>query len=177
MTFTPTQKQFSISILATAMLLFSCTSNTENTSLEAQSEDSQPNSAVPYVAPVEELTPQQQAAFDALNIFQTGTDERNHLYSTFPGIYHPCFPADTSFTISRATLLSAMEKFAAKHCTNMTVEKRNELAAQAVLAQEEYLVLFCQQNSSNMNYKTELPMVGTWVLPNVLGHRDVLLEW
>ena len=177
MTFTPTLKQFSIQVLAAAMLLFSCTSNTENTSPEAQPEDSQPGNAAPYVAPLEELSQVQDAAFNALNILQTSTDERNRLYSTFAGIYHPCFPADTSFTISRATLLNAMEKFVAKHCTNMPVEKRNELAAQAVLAQEEYLVLFCNGNATNVNYDAGLPLKGTWVLPNILGHRDVLLEW
>jgi hypothetical protein len=172
MTFNTTQKQFSIPLLAAAMLLFSCMSHTEE-----QSADSAPSNTPRFVAPVEELTPQQQAAFDAFNNLQTGTDEMNHLYSTFAGIYHPCFPADTSFTISRAALLNAMGIFVKKHCTNMSEEKRNELAAHAVLAQEEYLVLFSVGNASKVNYEAELPMKGTWVLPYVLGRRDVLLEW
>lgn len=120
---------------------------------------------------------QQQSAFDALNTLQTSTDEMNRLYSTFANIYQPCYPADTSFTISRSVLLTAMEQFVTKHCTNLSFDERDKLAATAVLAQEEYIVLYCPDKPSNVNYEKGLPLTGTWVMPSVLGRRDVILVW
>lgn len=124
-----------------------------------------------------EITQEQQSAFDALNTLQINTDEKNHLYSTFAGIVQPCYPADTSLTISRSNLLIAMNEFVAKHCKYLPVEKREKLASKAVLAQEEYVVLHCSDNSNTMNYENGLPMTGTWVMPNVLGRRDVIIVW
>ena len=51
--------------------------------------------------PVSELTQEQQSAFDALNKLQTSTDEMSRIYSTFPNIEQPCYPADTRDEISQ----------------------------------------------------------------------------
>ncbi len=127
--------------------------------------------------PVSELTQEQQSAFDALNELQTSTDEMNRIYSTFPNIEQPCYPADTSFEISQSELLTFMEKFISKHCQNLSSEHQVQLTKSSVLAQKKYTVLHCADYESNVNYENGLPMTGTWIMPNVLGRRDVILAW
>ena len=127
--------------------------------------------------PVSELTQEQQSAFDALNELQTSTDEMNRIYSTFPNIEQPCYPADTSFEISQSELLTFMEKFISKHCQNLSPEHQVQLTKSSVLAQKKYTVLHCADYESNVNYENGLPMTGTWIMPNVLGRRDVILTW
>jgi len=166
----------SILLLVIPGLILSCSNGQQERNQVQQSSYSLPSYSTIYMDSIIELTPEQQSAFDALNTLQVSTDEKNHLYSTFAGIVQPCYPPDTSFVISRAELLIAMEQFLTRHCTNLTFEKRNELAATSVLAQEEYTVLHCRI-SSKLNYINGLPMSGTWILPSVLGRRDVILEW
>ncbi len=124
-----------------------------------------------------EPTPAQQSAFDALNRLQTSSDEMNRLYSTFPNIDHPFYPADTSFEISQSELLTFMEHFISKHYKRLTPEVQNQLAKSSVLAQETYKVLHCAEDGSVVNYENGIPMNGTWVLPNVSGQSDVILKW
>jgi len=162
-------------LLTVHVLLISCTPTHENTDQTQHSTYSLHYTTNTDSLP--ELTPEQQSSFDALNTLQVSTDEKNHLYSTFANIVQTCYPPDTSITISRSYLLTALEQFVAKHCTTLTIEKRNELVSSAVLAQEEYIVLHCPDNSSEVNYETGLPMTGTWVIPSVLGRRDVVLIW
>lgn len=165
----------SILFLILTFLAFSCTS------IEEKADEKQEQTDVPLTYPnteiITELVQEQEAAFDALNTIQTSTDEMNRLYSTFPNIVQPCYPADTSFTISRSDLLTAMNQFVTKHCTYLSFEERDRLAATAVLAQEEYIVLHCPDHSSNVNYENGLPMTGTWVMPSILNSRDVILVW
>ena len=153
-------------------LICACNSNKEanypsNTSSELPV-------ASKYVA---ELTQEQESAFDALNAIQINTDEQNRLYSTFPDIHQPCYPPDTNIVITQAQFLSAMEQFAYKHCKRMDKDQRVQLTTVAVLAQSEYKVLYCPNHSGKTNYDNGLPMTGTWVMPSVLGHRDIILEW
>lgn len=124
-----------------------------------------------------ELTPEQESAFDALNSLQVSTDEKNRLYSTFAGIDQPCYPPDTSLTISQSAFLMAMKEFVTKNCKNLSVEEREELAAAAVLAQEAYTVALCLGNAADVTYESGVPMTGTWVLPRMLGRRDVIIVW
>lgn len=126
---------------------------------------------------VEELSKEQEDSFNAWNTLQTNTDQRNRLYSTFAGIEHSCYPADTSFQISQSELLSYLEKFLAKHCHRLTKEYKHQLVTQAVLAQKNYMVLHCIEDSPLTNSTVEISMSGTWVLPNVLERRDVILVW
>jgi len=121
-----------------------------------------------------ELTAIQQSAFDALNTLQVSTDEMNRIYSTFAGTVQPCYPPDTSLTISQSALLVAMKQFVASNCKNLAAEDREELAATSVLAQEEYMVSLCLDHSTKVNYENGVPMTGTWIL---LGRRDVILIW
>ena len=124
-----------------------------------------------------ELTQEQQSAFDALNELQTSTDEMNRIYSTFPNIKQPCYPADTSFEISQSELLTCMEKFISRHCQNLPQEDQMRLAKSSVLAQEKYTVLLCADNESNDYDENGFPMAGKWVIPNVLGRRDIIIVW
>jgi len=165
----------SIVFLVLPFLTLSCTTDQEGTDHKQELTDfptSRPNTDT-----VSELTPEQQSAFDALNTLQVSTDEKNRLYSTFANIGQPCYPADTSFVISQSELLIVMKQFISKYCKNLAVEKQNELAATSVLAQEEYKISHCRDNSYDENYENGLPMTGTWVMPSVLGRRDVIIVW
>lgn len=126
---------------------------------------------------ISELTPEQESALDALNTLQVSTDEMNRLYSTFAGVVHPCYPPDTTLTISQAELLIAMKQFVTSNCKRLTVEERDELAATSVLAQEEYSVSLCLDHSSPVTYENGVPMTGTWVMPSVVGRRNVIIVW
>ena len=141
-------------------LLFSCTSRKQNASVD--------------------LTQEQKTAFDALDILQMQMNAR-HLYATFPGRKHDCFPPDSSFVISQAELLHAMEKLLAEYCKEITSERRNMLAASAVLIQDEYTVKHCYAGSTEIDdsalSNSETKTTGIWILPNVQGRRDIILEW
>ena len=119
-----------------------------------------------------ELTIEQESAFEALTTLQLRSDKRNQLYSTFANIDQPCYPPDTSFVISQAQFHMAMKQFISRHYSNLTVEQQDALAEKSVKAQEKYQILHCRENSEN-----ELPMTGTWVIPNILGRSDVILHW
>ncbi len=160
-----------------AMFLISISCGTVQDEIEANEETVKQKGGDPVLDYGLELSPEQEAAFDALDRLQTNTDDISQLYSTFANIEQPCYPADTSIHISRAYLLKSMKHFVTKHCTLMPVEERERLASAAVLAQEEYLVKHCTQGFTDHNYENGLPMTGIWVMPNVLGHRDVLLVW
>ena len=164
-------------------ILFSCVNNKD---INDKKSDLQNNPNFTDVS-ISELTPE-QAAFDALNVIQVSTDETNRFYSIFSDP-EPSYPAglsrqlhgltmhsDTSFLITQSELLIFMKQFIFKHCKGLTVEVKNELVQTSVLAQEEYLI-FLFDNPSNQNYENEIPMVGTWVIPNVLGRRDIILVW
>lgn len=124
-----------------------------------------------------ELSPVQQAAFNALDKIQVNTDKMNRLYSTFSGIPHSQFPSDTSFVISQSEFLEAMQHFVEKNCTNLSPEERKQLAENSVLAQEEYTLFISLGILKNVDYEHGPPRVGTWIFPEVLYHRDVLIEW
>lgn len=152
-------------------LTFSCTDTQEGKEQKQEIFDATYNKFVL------EITPEQQSAFDALNILQVNTDVMNRLYSTFANLVQPCYPPDTSILISQSELLVAMKHFVKENCRNLDIERRQKLAKNAVLAQKEYTVLHCLNDSSKMNYKTGVPRKGTWVLPSVLGRRDVIIKW
>ena len=162
----------SVLLLILPYLIFSCSPAQERTDKKRPLTNSG-NS----ISPVAELTLAQQSAFDALNTLQTSTDQMNRLYSTFANIQPPCYPTDTSFIVSQSELLIVLKQFISNNCTKLTVEEQNELAETSVLAQEEYKILHCSYNSLNEDYENGLPLTGTWVMPSVLGRRDVILVW
>jgi len=130
-----------------------------------------------YAALIEELTPDQQNAFDALNTLQVSTDERHRLYSTFAWIDHPCYPPDTSLTISQSELQLAMKHFVTSNCKNLGIEEREELASTSSLAQENYKLSLCLDNFRNADFDNGPPKSGTWVMPGILGRRDLIIVW
>lgn len=126
---------------------------------------------------VVELTIEEDAAFEALNKLQMNSDNEYRLYSTFANHVQPCFPADTSITITRAELLKAMKEFAQQYYSHLDKAECNKLINSSVMAQDEYRVLHCVDNLSKINYSDGVPMTGIWVMPNILGRRDIILEW
>lgn len=127
--------------------------------------------------------PKQQSAivFDALNQLQIKMD--GHLYSTFPKLEHPCFPSDTSFTISSAELLAAINSVVELSSIDLSPEEWDEFTKLAVEVQESYRVEQCYEkrieevDGSYLSVPKKVHFSGTWVLPEVLGSRDVVLKW
>jgi len=126
---------------------------------------------------VSELTEEQDSALDALTTIQVSTDTKNRLYTTFANIYRPCYPADTSVIMTQSEMLKVMTIFVSDHCKSFTVEQQQELANISVRAQAEYQVLHCSGNPGNKNYDNGIPMTGKWIIPNILGRIDLVLEW
>ncbi len=157
-------------LLVTQWLLLSCTPAQEKNARKQESI----NYPLSYFHPdPDTLSKEQQAAFDALNSIQR---QGQHLYSTYPGT-HNGVPPDTSFVISQAQLLAAMEELLTRHYTGISDEERTRLAVQVVSAQEEYLVLQRNDYSAGSADNAVFPASGSWILPEVLGRRDIVLEW
>ena len=165
----------SIIFLILTFLALSCTNMKKQ--VEERPKLTYVSSSYPTTEIRSELTKDQEAAFDALNTLQTSTDEMNRLYSTFPNHSQPCYPADTSFVISQSELRTTLKQYVSRFCQNLTPKVRNELAETSVLAQDNYTVLHCNTNSYDANYENGLPMIGTWVIPNILERRDLILVW
>lgn len=129
-----------------------------------------------------ELTTIQKSAFSAFDSIQLKI-KGHHLYSTFPGSQHECFPADTSYVISKAELLEAMKELLGRYETGYTIERYNELSSIAVMVKDEYRVEQCYLTSMKMvdgvltSVPSKSPLEGIWIIPKVLGHRDIVLKW
>jgi hypothetical protein len=155
------------------LLYLSCTTNNNKAKQQISS------NFVPFKAAQSNdssLTAKQQTAFNALNSIQV---QGIYLYSTFSGIHHNCLPPDTSFIISQAELLVAIESLLEKYYTHIKAEQRAKLASESVLAQEKYLVLQCKGYTNGAEYdkSNNIPKSGSWILPKVLGRRDIVIEW
>lgn len=163
--------------LITVLLSFAFLSSCD---LKQQTESTDKESSSGFVTNLlsqnDELSEKQQSALDALNTLQTSSVEEDRLYSTFANIQQPFYPADTSLEITQSELLVFMRQFVSKNYQNLETEKRNSLVEKAVLAQEQYLVLHCS-STEVVDYDKGLPMLGTWVLPGILGRRDLILKW
>lgn len=123
------------------------------------------------------LSVAQESAFDAWNDLQTSMDERNRLYSTFANSSHSFCQQDSSFDISQSELRFYMHQFLGKHAQRIEPEKQERLINLSVLAQEQYTVRHCVNMVTNVDYAKGLPMSGIWVIPDILGLRDVILVW
>ena len=113
----------------------------------------------------------QESALDALNYLQVNTDEKNRLYSTFAGIDHLCYPPDTSFHLSQSDFFIAMEQFVTNNCKNISLKTQLDLIKRTSLAQQEYIILHYQNGHSPDR------LTGTWIIPELLGRRDVVVVW
>lgn len=161
----------------TLLYLSACQSNTSNSKKAWPSEQAREDSTKLNLNTLIELSPEQDSALEALNRLQTSSLESNRIYSTFPGIHHDCYPADTSFTISQSELLKALKEFTQLHYQETESPSASQLATKAVKAQPEYQLLVCLDFPGDIDYQQGIPREGTWVLPKVLGRRDVLLVW
>ena len=123
-----------------------------------------------------ELTQEQERAFAALNSIQV---QGQNLYSTFAGIQHECSSVDTSYIMGQVQFLLALKKLISIHYTIISKEEGDKLASAAVLAQEKYLLVLCNDNSIEVinGADKDVPYSGTWILPNVLGRRDIIITW
>jgi hypothetical protein len=160
-----------ILFLAVLAFLLGCTNSDK-------SDDLSFNPPVNYDTSIVETTIQQQEAFDALNALQL--ESKGHLYSTFVNIDHPCFPPDSSFVITQNELLKSIQELLEIH-SSLSLDEQKRLSELAVLAQEKYTVFRCTSSALNQEELKlgikATKMKTTWVLPNVLGIRDVVLTW
>lgn len=130
-----------------------------------------------YNTTFDSLTVEQEAASDAWTTLQVSSDQPSRLYSTFAAMNQPCYPPDTSLIITQAELLTAMKQFVNKHYTKLPVEQCDQLAATAPLSQASYAVLHCRSEAAKSDYANGLPQEGIWVMPSVLGRRDLVIHW
>jgi len=158
------------------LVYMSCTTNNKKAKQQQNSGNFVAFNSIQNTDALPKLTTEQQTAFNALNSIQV---QGIYLYSTFSGIRHNCLPPDTSFVISQAELLVAIETLLERHYTHIKAEQRAKLANESVLAQEEYLVLQCKGYSNGTMYdkSKNIPNSGSWILPEILGRRDVVIEW
>ncbi|MEM6806090.1 MAG: hypothetical protein AAF696_32130 [Bacteroidota bacterium] len=164
-----------ILLLLSMFFLPACSLPTEKS--EGERGAAEKNNPIQNWEIVFELNPEQDSAFEALNTLQVSTDEKNRLYSTFAGMLHACYPPDTSLRISQADFLAAMRQFITSNCKDISDEEADKLAASSVLAQEEYTLAICFPDSADPSYEKGIPRIGMWILPKVLGRRDIVLQW
>lgn len=163
-------------LLVGQYLLLSCNSSKEKGNLK----ENDSISTTKNEQKVLELNEVQKRAFDALDSIQRQF-EGEHLYSTFPGIGHNCYPPDSSFFISQDELLEVIEDLIDEYAESILIEQFKKLAAHGVLAQKEYVVkscFFAPRQKDNRNFKI-LPIANrkAWILPMVLERRDIILAW
>lgn len=160
--------------LFTAVLLFACHSQEE---AEPQV---QKQAAMDYsdgLASFDSLSPAQEKAFNLLDSLQTSSDQAHRLFSTFPGSYHEGFPPDSSLSLSSSQFKTALQQFIRQNYARYSEEESNNLAQQIALLQEDYQLLLCLPESSSREFSTTPAQEGIWVLPKLLGRRDLVLVW
>ena len=164
--------QRSLWLLALPCLLLACGPTEEEKKQYQMIADAQA-----YNTTFDSLTTAQEEAMDALTTLQVSSDEKSQLYSTFAAHNQPCYPPDTNIIISQAEFRIAMQQFVNKHCKKMPAEQRDYLANTAALSQADYAVLHCRGNSVKSDYENGIPLTGYWVIPCVLGRRDLIIVW
>lgn len=168
--------KYYFSLFASALLL-SCTSTSEESSADDAAIEILPGDSNKEDQPLPELAPAQQSALDALDTLQTTSDDMGRLFSTFANQEQTCYPPDTIFTLSQSEFHKAIEQFINENYTLITPEKRVELALRVAQAEKEYTVSLCLSNFTDSSFEEGVPMKGIWVLTNVLGRRDVVMDW
>ncbi len=123
------------------------------------------------------LSNEQQAAFDALNTIQTSTDEMNRLYSSFAGAAQSCNIPDTIMIMKQNEFQEAMLQFIQYNCKRLSAKDQRALALNAAKAQDEYTIRVCFDEPVPASNADKYLRNGTWLIPNVLGRRDVVIEW
>ncbi|NVK03876.1 MAG: hypothetical protein HWD92_03590 [Flavobacteriia bacterium] len=167
-------KHFSLFAFA---LLLSCTSTPEESTTEDAAIVIVPADSTKEERPLAELAPEQQSAFDALNVLQTSSDEPNRLFSTFANQEQVCYPPDTIITISQEEFRAAMQDFVNQNYSQLSREERDDLAMKSALAADLYAVSLCLNNSTDVSFVEGAPRKGVWVLRNLLRRRDVIMVW
>ena len=101
----------------------------------------------------------------------------NRLYSSFAGASKACNIPDTIIIMTQDELLSALMQFVENNCGSLSLADRKALALNAVKSQEEYTIKVCFDELESASNANKNLRNGTWLLPNVLGRRDVVIEW
>jgi len=86
------------------------------------------------------------------------------------------------FVISQADLRIALDSLVSNYGTDISSKEQSVLLNDAVLAQKNYIVKRCYGSKMMLAEgsfkKVSSPnLEGTWVLPEIVGKRDVVINW
>lgn len=119
-------------------------------------------------------------ALDALNEIQVSGDGGMMLYLTFPNIYHrECKGTVNTFEISREEFRNALIDVMSKNNRTLNEEERSKLATTASLPLEWYTIKACGSTTEVSIFKKgEVPpQKGTWIITEIFGVSDLLINW
>lgn len=125
-------------------------------------------------------TPDEDQALDALNEIQVNGDGKMMLYMTFPNIHHSeCVGEIESIEISKAEFKSSLLKVMSVNNTGLSPERQLELASIASKPDSTYRVNICGANhvSNSGSSSITAPMSGTWIIREIFGTSDLLINW
>ncbi len=145
------------------------------------------NSGTPLPAPIltspekiSKITSAQEKGLDALNALQVNI-EGEHLYSTFPGLSHTFLPEDSSFTITDMELLQAINSISKNYGGDLSAEKFDKLAKEAIQLQDLYHIKECTRtiyqpiNHSIKSLPGKDTISKIWLIQNLLNRRDLII--
>lgn len=125
-------------------------------------------------------TSDEDQALDALNEIQVHGDGKMMLYMTFPNIHHSeCVGEAESIEISSAEFKSALLKVMSINNTGISPERQLELAILASKPDTSYMVNICGANQASIIESSNVtaPMSGTWIISEIFGASDLLINW
>ncbi len=170
---------YSFSILLLGLLLFSC-SNAQNSSDNEVDNKFGQNDSLVAAFELKDNRTDIDKAMDALNDIQVSGDGGLMLYLTFPNIYHrECTGAISTFEISREELHDALLEVMNKNNRTLTNLERSSLASLASKPWSLYTVKTCGSTteSSELNQGKTPPRKGTWIITEIFGVSDLLINW
>ena len=169
----------SVTFIVFGLLSFSCSevqpiSNNEQGQI-AQQQDSNGYS-FDFVDPDGDI----DDALHALTEIQVNGDGGMMLYLTFPNISHrECSGAVSTFEITRKEFHDALMDVMNKNNTIFSDKKRAELAKTALKPADHYTVKTCGATTESIELTDgEIPpRKGTWVISEIFGVSDLLINW
>jgi hypothetical protein len=161
-----------------SLLLFSC-SHAQNT---AKNEDSRTDE-IDTSAGIIEFKDNRSAtekAMDAFNEIQVNGDGGIMLYLTFPNITHKECQGDIhSYDISAQEFRSALTQVMIQNNHKFSPSKRTQLATLGSQPWAYYTVITCgsMTDSSKVANDSLPPRQGTWIITEIFGMSDLLINW
>ncbi len=119
-------------------------------------------------------------AMNALNEIQVNGDGNMMLYLTYPNIPHnECVGVVSTFEISREEFHDALIEVMSKNNRKFMELKRASLASVASKPLGYYTLTTCGSTTKSMELVKGAipPRQGTWIIPEIFGVSDLLINW